>query len=163
MWSRLIQYFTLAPGDLLRDAVYRRLWSSILISSLGGQITMQMGTFFFVAPFIKSQRVRALGITSAQRMPQLPEIPTIAEQGYPGYEVHSWWGIVAPAGVPPAILQRLHDEMKTILATADMRERLDQLGVTVRASPPDEFRRYLLSEMQLWGKVVRDAKISSSD
>ncbi len=130
---------------------------------IGGQITMQMGTFFFVAPFIKSQRVRALGITSAQRMPQLPEIPTIAEQGYPGYEVHSWWGIVAPAGVPPAILQRLHDEMKTILATADMRERLDQLGVTVRASPPDEFRRYLLSEMLLWGKVVRDAKISSSD
>ena len=130
---------------------------------IGGQITMQMGTFFFVSPFIKSQRVRALAVTSAARMQQLPEIPTVAEQGFPGYEVHSWWGIVAPAGVPKPILQRLHAEMKNVLGTQQMRERLEQLGMTIRASSPEEFTRYLVSEMQLWGKVVRDAKISATE
>jgi tripartite-type tricarboxylate transporter receptor subunit TctC len=129
---------------------------------IGGQITMQMGTFFFVSPFIKSQRVRALAVTSAARMQQLPDIPTVAEQGFPGYEVHSWWGIVAPTGVPKAILQRLHTEMKNVLGTQQMRERLEQLGMTIRASTPEEFNRYLVSEMQLWGKVVRDAKISAT-
>jgi tripartite-type tricarboxylate transporter receptor subunit TctC len=129
---------------------------------IGGQITMQMGTFFFVSPFIKSQRVRALAVTSAARMHQLPDIPTVAEQGFPGYEVHSWWGIVAPAGVPKSILQRLHAEMKNVLGTQQMRDRLEQLGMTIRASSPEEFNRYLVSEMQLWGKVVRDANISAT-
>ncbi len=129
---------------------------------IGGQITMQMGTFFFVSPFIKSQRVRALAVTSAARMHQLPDIPTVAEQGFPGYEVHSWWGIVAPAGVPKSILQRLHAEMKNVLGTQQMRERLEQLGMTIRASSPEEFNRYLVSEMELWGKVVRDARISAT-
>ena len=130
---------------------------------IGGQITMQMGTFFFVSPFIKSQRVRALAVTSAARMQQLPDIPTVAEQGFAGYEVHSWWGIVAPTGVPKAILQRLHAEMKNVLGTQQMRERLEQLGMTIRASAPEEFNRYLVSEMQLWGKVVRDARISATE
>jgi tripartite-type tricarboxylate transporter receptor subunit TctC len=130
---------------------------------IGGQITMQMGTYFFVAPFIKSQRVRALAVTSAARLPQIPDVPTVAEQGFPGYEVHSWWGIVAPAGVPKTILARLHREMQNILATPDMRERLGQLGVTIRATTADEFQRYVVNEMQLWGKVVREAKISASE
>ena len=65
--------------------------AQVLTDVLGGQITMQMGTFFFAAPFVK-QRVRALGVTSPSRMPQLPDVPTIAEQGFPGYEVRSWWG-----------------------------------------------------------------------
>ena len=130
---------------------------------IGGQITMQMGTFFFVAPFIKSQRVRALAVTSAARLAQLPDVPTIAEQGFPGYEVHSWWGIVAPTGVPKPILQRLHTEMKDILATPQMRERLELLGMTIRASSPEEFGRFLRSEMQMWGKVVKDARISATE
>ncbi len=96
-------------------------------------------------------------------MQQLPDIPTVAEQGFPGYEVHSWWGIVAPAGVPKPILQRLHAEMKNVLGTQQMRERLEQLGMTIRASTPEEFNRYLVSDMQLWGKVVRDANISATE
>lgn len=130
---------------------------------IGGQITMQMGTFFFVSPFIKAQRVRALAVTSAARMPQLPEIPTVAEQGFPGYEVRSWWGIVAPAGVPQPILDRMHAELKKILNAQEMRERLEQLGITILASTPDEFARYLAAEMALWGKVVRDGKLAASE
>src|SRR4030095_12170062 len=81
---------------------------------LARQITMQMGTVFFVTPFVKSQRVRALGITSPTRATQLPEVPTMGEQGSPGYEVISWWGIVAPAGTPKPILARMHSELTKI-------------------------------------------------
>lgn len=130
---------------------------------IGGQITMQLGTFFFVSPFVKGQRVRALAVTSAARMSQLPDVPTVAEQGFPGYEVHSWWGIVAPAGVPKAILQRMHAELKKILGTPEMRERLELLGMTIRASSPEEFAQHIAVEMELWGKVVRDSKISAAE
>jgi tripartite-type tricarboxylate transporter receptor subunit TctC len=130
---------------------------------IGGQITMQMGTFLFVSPFIKAQRVRGLAVTSAARMTQLPDIPTVAEQGFPGYEVHSWWGVVAPAGAPPPVLQKIHAALFSVLLQPDTRERLEQLGATVRASTPEEFARYIASEMALWGKVVRDNRIATTE
>ena len=130
---------------------------------IGGQITMQMGTFLFVSPFIKSQRVRGLAVTSSARMSQLPEIPTVAEQGFAGYEVHSWWGLVAPAGVPQSILRQLQTALRVVVTAPETRERLEQLGATVCASTPDEFARYMSREMALWGKVVRDSKISATE
>lgn len=130
---------------------------------IGGQITMQMGTFLFVSPFIKAQRVRGLAVTAAARMPQLPEIPTVAEQGFPGYEVHSWWGVVAPTGVPQPLLQKMHAALRTVLTQPETRERLELLGATVRASTPEEFTRYIAGEMALWGKVVRDNKIGAAE
>jgi tripartite-type tricarboxylate transporter receptor subunit TctC len=130
-----------------------------LTDVISGQITMQMGTSLFGVPFVKSQRVRALGVSAAARIAQLPEVPTIAEQGFAGYEVNSWWGIVAPTGVPAAIRNKLHASLNDILARPDMRSRLEQVGATVRASKPDEFAVYIAEEMKLWGKVVRDNKI----
>lgn len=129
---------------------------------LGKQITMQMGTVFFVAPFLKAQRLRGLGISAAARVPQLPDVPTIAEQGYPGYEVHSWWGILAPAGTPQPVLKRMNAELQKILTSQDIQDRLGQLGMTVRASSADEFGRFLRTEMDVWGKVVRDSHIAAT-
>lgn len=134
--------------------------AQVITDVMGGQITMQMGTFFFVSPFVKSQRVRALAVTSATRMPQLPDVPTVAEQGFPGYEVHSWWGIVAPSGVPKPILRQMHSALSRVLGLAEVRSRLQQVGATVRASTPEEFARHIVKEMEFWGKVVRDSKIS---
>jgi len=134
-----------------------------LTDVIGGQITMQMGTSLFGMPFVKSQRVRALGVSSAARMTQLPDVATIAEQGFPGYEVNSWWGIIAPAGVPAPILNKLHASLAAVLARPDIRGRLEQLGATVRATKPHEFANYIAEEMKLWGKVVRDNKIGVSE
>ncbi len=128
---------------------------------IGGQITMQLGTFFFVSPFVKAQRVRALAVTSAKRMPQLPDVPTVAEQGFPGYELQSWWGIVAPAGVPKPILRKMHAELSRVLTSPETRDHLQKLGATVRASTPEEFSRHIAAETKLWGKVVRDGNISA--
>lgn len=135
--------------------------AQIMTDLIGGQITMQMGTFFFVSPFVQAKRVRALAVSSGARMAQWPDVPTIAEQGFPGFEVHSWWGIVAPTGVPKPILQKIHAEMSRILAGPETRTRLERLGMTIRASTPQEFTRHLAAEMKLWGKVVRDNKISA--
>ncbi|MDB5926578.1 MAG: tripartite tricarboxylate transporter receptor family protein [Betaproteobacteria bacterium] len=83
----------------------------------------------------------------------------MAEQGFPGYEVRSWWGIVAPALTPKPILNQMHAELGKVLARTDVKTKLDQLGATVHASSPDEFVRLIRTEMQLWSKVIRDAKI----
>lgn len=133
--------------------------AQIVTDVMGGQITMQMGTFLFGVSFVKSQRVRALAVTSPARMPQLPEVATVAEQGFPGYEVRSWWGLVAPAAAPKAIVKQMHGAMSTVLARGDIKAKLEQLGATVHASSSEEFGRLIEAEMQLWGKVVRDAKI----
>ena len=134
-----------------------------LTDVIGGQITMQMGTSLFAVPFVKSQRVRALGVSSAARIAQLPDVPTIAEQGFAGYEVNSWWGLLAPAGMPAPILSKLHASLSAVLARADLRERLEQVGATVRATKPEEFAAYLAAETRLWGQVVRDNKIGAAE
>lgn len=137
--------------------------AQVMNDLLGGQLTMQMGSVFFVAPFYKSQRVNILAVTSATRMTQLPEVPTVAELGFPGYEVQSWWGVLAPTGVPQSILARMHTELSRALNNQEARGRLGEFGVTVVASTPEEFSRFLAGEMQLWGKIVRDSKLKASE
>jgi len=129
---------------------------------LSKETTMQMGTVYFITPFVKAQRLRALAVSTLNRIPQLPDTPTVAEQGYPGFEVEAWWGILAPAGTPRPILARMHTELSRMLASAELQERLGHLGMTVRATSAEEFGRFIVSEMQLWGKVVRDAKIGAA-
>ncbi len=129
---------------------------------IGGQITMQMGTFLFVSPFVKGQRVRALAVTSAMRMAQLPDIPTVAEQGFPGYEVRSWWGIVAPAACLRRFCKNCIRRCARRWVSPKRGTASRQLGARVHASWPADFKDYIAREMALWGKVVRDSKISAT-
>ena len=159
----------LAVASLERRAGFKvtqvpyRGTSLITTDLLGRQITMQMGTVFFVAPYVKAQRLRALAVTVASRVEQLPDVPTVAEQGYPGYDVNSWWGMLAPAGVPKPVLQQLNAKLREIYASPVMRERLAQVGLTERASNAEEFTRFIASEMDFWGKVVRESNITASE
>ncbi len=159
----------LAVASLERRAGFRvtqvpyRGTSLITTDLLGRQITMQMGTVFFVAPYVKAQRLRALAVTVATRVEQLPDVPTVAEQGYAGYDVNSWWGMLAPAGVPKPVLQRLNAKLKEIYASPVMRDRLAQLGLNERASNSEEFTRFIAEEMNFWGKVVRESNIMASE
>ena len=159
----------LAVASLERRAGFKvtqvpyRGTSLITTDLLGRQITMQMGTVFFVAPYVKAQRLRALAVTVANRVEQLPDVPTVAEQGYPGYDVNSWWGMLAPAGVPKPVLQQLNRKLREIYASPVMRGRLAQLGLNERASSPEEFTRFIAAEMDFWGKVVRESNITASE
>ena len=159
----------LAVASLERRAGFKitqvpyRGTSLITTDLIAKQITMQMGTVFFVAPYVKSQRLRALAVTVGTRVEQWPDVPTVAEQGYPGYDVISWWGILAPSGVPKPVVQRLNAELATIFRSAAMKERLAQLGLDARASSAGEFKTFIANEMQFWGTIVRESNISAGE
>ena len=128
---------------------------------IGGQVTMTFGTSLGVVPQVRNGRLRALAITSAQRSAGLPDIPTVAESGVPGYEASLWYGFLGPARMPAEIVNRLSSEIAAALAQPDVRERLASQGVDARSNTPEEFARMLASDMERWAKVVRRAGVQA--
>jgi tripartite-type tricarboxylate transporter receptor subunit TctC len=112
-----------------------------------------------VMPQAKSGAVRILAVTSEKRHPALPDVPTVAESGVPGYAASSWNAIAAPAKTPPAVVERLQQEIARVIALPDVREKLAAAGVTARASTPDELKRLLASDVAKWRRVIEQAKI----
>ena len=126
---------------------------------LGGRLTLMFANLTTVQSHIKTGRVRALAIGTAQRSLVVPELPTVAAAGVPGYEANNWNGMVVPAGTPRALIDRLQREIKAAVDAPDLRERLLQNAFEPIADTPAEFARYLGAERVKWGKVVRDAHV----
>jgi len=127
-----------------------------VIDLVGGQVGVMFSGMAAVAGHAKSGRLKLLAVTGAQRMPIAPEIPTIAESGYPGFEAVGWFGLIAPARTPPAIIARLNAEALKAASVPDVRERLNAIGFDVVTSTPDAFGRYIASEAAKWRKVVKE-------
>jgi tripartite-type tricarboxylate transporter receptor subunit TctC len=113
------------------------------------------------APHIKAGRLRALGVIAHQRLPTLPDVPTVAEAGLAGFEVTTWYGILAPAGTPRPIVNRLNAELVKIMHSPEMRERLAGIGTDPVTSTPEEFAAYLKAEIDKWGEVIRKAGLKA--
>jgi len=126
-----------------------------IIDLLGGHVQVMFSGFSAAMPHIKSGKVRALAVTGAKRSPALPEVPTIAEQGFPGVEATAWYGVLAPAGTPKPIVTRLHGEIVKILKQSDVTERLGALGFEIVGGTPEQFGAYIRSEIKKWEKVVK--------
>jgi tripartite-type tricarboxylate transporter receptor subunit TctC len=126
---------------------------------LGNEVSALLSTFASALPHVRAGRLRALGVTSAQRAPALPDIPTIAESGVSGFEYGTWYGLLAPAGTPRAILERLNRVTVDALASQKTTERLVGQGLTPTPSTPAQFSAKLKSETGKWIQVVRAAKI----
>lgn len=126
---------------------------------LAGRVSVLFSGGPPVEPHVKSGKLRMLGVTTAQRHATLPDIPTVAEAGVPGYEVTAWFGFIAPAGVPDAIVRRLNTEIGRALAAPDVREKLASLGANLGASTPDAFRKVIDDEIGKWSRVVKEAGI----
>ncbi len=122
---------------------------------LGGQIAMGFMTSLSSVPYFTSGKLRALAVAAPQRLPQLPDVPTMAEAGFPGVEVNSWSGLLAPAHTPPELVARLQREVARALAAPDVRERLASQGAVVVGSTPAEFAADLAREHADYGKVIR--------
>jgi tripartite-type tricarboxylate transporter receptor subunit TctC len=103
---------------------------------------------------IKEGKLRALAVTSAQRSPALPQVPTIAESGYPGFEVESWFGLVAPAATPPAIITQLHDAWAAGTRSAEVRTGFDTISGNLRVNTPQEFAAFIRAENKRWGELI---------
>ena len=126
---------------------------------IGGQVPLMFDTTVVAGPFIQSGKVRPLAVTSAKRVPTLPDVPTMAEAGVPGYEVVSWQAMFAPAGTPPAVVQRLQTEVAAILKQPDVQERLAKLGVDPSGMAPQQLAEFQAAEIAKWAKVVKAANV----
>ena len=124
---------------------------------LGGQIQMMFDPLQSVLPHIQSGKLRALAVSSTTRSVVLPQLPAIADSGYPGFESTAWWGVYAPAGLPAPLLAQLAGEIEKVVQGANMRERLGPLGVTPRAITGTAFAEFQRTESAKWGKAVRDS------
>lgn len=128
---------------------------------IAGHVPVTLATYALWAPHIASGRLRALAVTSPKRIPQLPDVPTLAEQGLPNFDAQAWWGMLGPAGIPADIVARMNAEMAKALRLPAVQERLTQMGVQVTASSPDEFGKFVRGEVERWGKVVRENNIKA--
>ena len=130
---------------------------------VAGQVHLSFSSPLTALPHVKSGRLRALGVTALERSKLMPDVPTIAEAGVPGYEVISWFGFLAPAGTPRPIVQKLHAEMAKSLSLPDVRERLGNVGLEIVASTPEQMRAFVKADIAKWAKVIRDARIPQVD
>ncbi|MGH8617311.1 MAG: Bug family tripartite tricarboxylate transporter substrate binding protein [Burkholderiales bacterium] len=132
-----------------------------IIDVASGVVQVMMVPGPAVATYLKAGKLKPLAITSARRSPALPDLPTVAEAGFPGYDVSAWYGIVAPAGTPVAVVAKLNREIIRILNLPDVRERLQGLGMEPVTDTPEQFAAYIKAQSERWAKVIRDAGIKA--
>ena len=130
-----------------------------MIDMLAGHTAVMAGTMVTTVPQVRAGRLRALGITTPERNAAVPEIPTVAEAGLPGFESTQWYGLLAPAGTSKDIVARLHGEMVKILQQPDIRQRFAGDGATPGGNTPEQFAAYIKAELAKWAKVARNAGI----
>jgi tripartite-type tricarboxylate transporter receptor subunit TctC len=133
----------------------------VVTDLIAGQIELMFDNVPNVIQHVRSGRMKALAVSTATRSALAPEVPTVAEAGVPGYELAVWFGVLAPAGTPREIIQRLNTEMVRILNSADVKERFARQGVEVQTSTPERFSEFLNSEVARWAKVIKDAGIKA--
>jgi tripartite-type tricarboxylate transporter receptor subunit TctC len=124
---------------------------------LGGEIAVYMSSIQPALPMLKAGRVRALGVTSAKRIPTLPDVPTISESGLPGYEVTNWYGVMAPAGVPKDVLAKIHADVERALKQKDVQQRFEAEGGDPTPTTPEQFAAFIKNEVVKWGKAVKES------
>jgi tripartite-type tricarboxylate transporter receptor subunit TctC len=128
-----------------------------LTDLIAGQVQLMFATSASVIPYMKAGRLRALAVTTAQRSPSVPELPTVSEAGLAGFEATTWHGVVVPAATSPDIVERLNQDINAVLNEKDLRERLAGLGAEIATGTPREFADYIAREIPKWSKVVRDS------
>jgi tripartite-type tricarboxylate transporter receptor subunit TctC len=128
---------------------------------MGGQVQMMIATLSLGMPHAISGRVRALGVTSAKRLGATPQLPTVAESGLPGFEFSAWYGVLAPAGTPAAVMTRLHQAVGKAMTAPETREKFED-GLIPLSSTSDEFAAYLKQEVIKWGNVVKASGVKAN-
>ena len=128
---------------------------------VGGHVQLLFATTAVSAPHVKAGKLKWIAAAGAQRFAQLPELPTIAEQGHPGFAAGVWFGMVAPAGIAPEVLARLHREVTGALANTEVKQRLESLGAVTIGSSPLEFTAFVRAEAERFARVVKEAHIQS--
>jgi tripartite-type tricarboxylate transporter receptor subunit TctC len=152
-----VMFDSMAGVDMVH-VPYKGL-SPALTDLLSGRVQLMFSSVVAILPHIRAEKLRGLAVTGAKRMPSMPDLPTIAESGLPGYEASSWYGVLAPAGTPREIVVKLNAEFVKALAQPEVRTSLVAEGAEPIGGTPEQFAAYIISEKERMGKLIREAKI----
>lgn len=148
------EMFNTAAGTKLRHIPYKGS-GPLLTDLVGGQVPLAFENPLVIMPQVKAGNLKVLAVTGAQRSAALPDVPTLAEAGIKGVDAQPWYGLLGPAGIPPAITQRMNREVQAILDAPDVKQQLAGLGVEAMHMSPAEFHTYVVKEIGVWGKAVK--------
>ena len=154
-----LESFKLAAGVFALHIPYKGS-GPMLTDLMGGQIGYSFDTMTAATPHVKSGKVRAIAQTRAKRALGHPTVPTMAESGFPGFEATTWYGLVGPGKMPPAIAQRMNEDINKVLAMPDVKEKLDLYGAEDGGGSAQQFADFIRSEQVKWSKVIKDAKVT---
>ena len=130
-----------------------------MIDVMGGHSHLLMNSYLASVPHVRSGKLKALGVSDTRRTHLLPDVPTIAESGVPGYQAANWWGIGVPAGTPQPIINKQHGAIAAVLDSDDVKNQFDKDGASIVRMNPAQFSKFFADEYEKWGKVVKEAKI----
>jgi tripartite-type tricarboxylate transporter receptor subunit TctC len=155
-------------GELLKslagvDIVHVPYRGAVFTDVIGGRVTIAWQNTAAILPTLRDGRLRGLAVTSLRRSPELPEVPTVSESGFPGFEATSWFAFLAPAGTPGPVIDKVHRETQSVLGRPDLRPRFAQLGAELVGSSPDQLAATIKSDIDKWAKVIKDAGITASE
>ncbi len=154
------ELFKLVAGVNLQHVPYKG-GGPAMQDVIAGHVKIMFSSLVQTTPFIQSGQLRALGTGGSQRNPVLPDVPTIAEAGVPGYEANNWWGIMAPAGTPKEIVDRLYKDIQATLTSPELKAAFDREGAAAVTMSTEEFTKYIENEIVKWGRVVREGNIKA--
>ena len=153
------ELFSSMAGIKLVAVQYKGI-AYVMTAMMSGEVDSGMLGISTMLPHVKSGRMRALGVTGAKRSPLVPDVPTIAESGLPGYEFEAWYALFAPAKTPRAVISKVNADVNRALAQPEVRQRLAAISMEPMGGTEDAFAKYFQSEVTKWAKVIRDAKIT---
>jgi tripartite-type tricarboxylate transporter receptor subunit TctC len=133
----------------------------LMNDALAGHVPLAVGSVFLAKPHIDSKRLRALAVTTSQRSANLPDVPTVAESGFAGFDAPAWWAVLAPARTPPDIVQRMNDEIGKALKLPEVAQKLALQGIVTRADTPAAAQAFIERQIETWAKVVKDNNIKA--
>ncbi len=133
----------------------------LMNDALAGHVPLAIGSVFLAKPHIDSKRLRALAVTTSKRSANLPDVPTVAESGYAGFDAPAWWAVLAPAKTPPEIVKRLNDEINAALKQPEVANKLAGQGIEVRIGTPEAAKTFIDGQIDTWAKVVKDNNIKA--
>jgi len=152
------ELFKLTAGVSIQHVPYKG-GGPAMQDVISGHVKVIFSSLIQTTPFIQSGQLRALGTGGSTRSPVLPEVPTIAEAGVPGYEANNWWGVVAPAGTPASIVEKLHNDIRAVLTSPELQQQFAREGASSIEMSVAEFGKYMETEMVKWGRVVKESNI----
>jgi len=156
------ELFKLLTGVRINHIPYKGAGPAA-VDLLAGQIPMYFMNSLQVTPYVRAGKVRALGVTTAKRFPPLPDVPTIAEAGVPGYTMSNWYGLLVPAATPRGNISKLHAELVRILSLPEIKERLTHQGAILVGNTPEEFATFLRNEIATAAKIVKASGMTASN